>query len=143
MRVQLKRFQRTKKNSIWSRQHSSDILAKNVAAICFCLKSLPEANLKSLGLISLLKGIPEQPSIDSVVWLLLLSQKKICVEKEKGVQGSCKEYNLRRERAPGSGIEINPVFEKIKEKPDIKRNKGSSDFKTRPHPAKLPTCERN
>lgn len=40
--------------SSWHREHSCDILAKNVAT---CLKNLPEAKLKSFGLASLTEEI--------------------------------------------------------------------------------------
>ena len=47
------------------------VLAKNVAAFCLCLKSLPKAKLKSFGLILFAGEISKQPNIDSVVWLLV------------------------------------------------------------------------
>ena len=37
--------------------HSCDILATNVAAFCLCPKNLPEAKLKSFGLLSLAEEI--------------------------------------------------------------------------------------
>lgn len=46
-------------------------LAKNVAAFCSGPKNLPEAELKSNGLISLVEEIPRQSNIDSVIWLLI------------------------------------------------------------------------
>ena len=36
--------------SMWLRDHSCDILLKNVAAFCPCPKNLPEANLKNFGM---------------------------------------------------------------------------------------------
>ena len=33
---------------VWPRDHSCDILVRNVAALCPCLKSQPEINLKLL-----------------------------------------------------------------------------------------------
>jgi hypothetical protein len=41
---------------------------KNVAVLCHCLKSLPEAKVKIL--IALTKGVLKQPCINSVVWSL-------------------------------------------------------------------------
>ena len=49
------------------REHSSDILVKKVAAFCPCLKSLPEAKMKSFGLIPLAEEISKQPSLDCYV----------------------------------------------------------------------------
>ena len=40
---------------------------------CFCLKSLPEAKLKSFGLILLAEEISKQPTFDSEVWLLVFT----------------------------------------------------------------------
>jgi hypothetical protein len=44
-------------------------------------------------------------------------------------------------------MELSPVLKKIKkktmkEKPDAKWNKVSSDLRARPHPAELPACEK-
>ena len=44
-----------------------DILVKKVAAFCPCLKSQPEAKMKSFGIIPLSVEISIQPSIDSVI----------------------------------------------------------------------------
>lgn len=41
-------------------------LAKNVAAFCHCLKSLPEANLESFGLMVLAGEVLRQPGINCV-----------------------------------------------------------------------------
>ena len=49
------------------RNHSCDILVKNVAAFCLWLKSLPAAKMKSLKLIPLAEEISKLPSIESVV----------------------------------------------------------------------------
>ena len=47
-----------------------------------CLKSLPEANMKSFGLIPLAEEISKQPSIDSGVCLPVLTLVKIHNEKK-------------------------------------------------------------
>ena len=49
------------------RNHSCDILVKNVAAFCPCPKSLLEAKVKRFGLILLSEKISKQSSIDSVI----------------------------------------------------------------------------
>ena len=54
--------------SMWLRDCSCDILAKNVAAFCPCLKSLPEAKVKRVKLIALTKEFSKQFSLDSVLW---------------------------------------------------------------------------
>jgi hypothetical protein len=46
-----------------------DILVKNVAAFCRCLKSLPGAKVKRLKLIALTKEVSKEPSRDFVLWL--------------------------------------------------------------------------
>ena len=53
--------------NMWPRDCSCDILVKNVAAFCPCLKSLPEAKVKRLRLIALTKEISKKTSIDSVL----------------------------------------------------------------------------
>ena len=55
------------------RDRSCDILVKNVAAFCPCPKSLPEANVKSFGLIPLVEEVAKQPSIlrSLALWLLV------------------------------------------------------------------------
>ena len=45
----------SKKNfSMWHKDCFCSILVKNVATFCLCLKSLPEAKVKRLGLIALI-----------------------------------------------------------------------------------------
>jgi len=72
-------------------------------SFCSCLKSLPEAKLKkSFGLITkLAEKISEQPSIDSVVWLLMFTLMKIYNEKEQAGQG--KIQNVQLEGKGGRG----------------------------------------
>ena len=50
-------FSEEKTFSMLSRDPPCDILVKNVAAFCPCLKSLPEAKVKRFGLIPLAKEI--------------------------------------------------------------------------------------
>ena len=59
---------------------------KNVATFHPCLKSLPEAKVKRLRLISLTKEVSEKPSIDFVLWLSLMKRslnKHSKLRKEK------------------------------------------------------------
>ena len=69
--------------SVLARDCSCGILVNNVAAFHPCPKSLPAAKLKNFGLIPLAEEISKQPSIDSVVWLLVLALMKIYNEKEQ------------------------------------------------------------
>ena len=65
--------------------------------------------MKSFGLILLTEEISKQLSIESVVWLLMLTLMKIYSEKEQTEQG---KY-LRRKGAPESRKEQSPVFKEI------------------------------
>ena len=49
------------------REHTCEILVKNVAAFCFCPKRLPKVKVKRFRLITLPKEILKQPSIDFIV----------------------------------------------------------------------------
>ena len=95
------------------RNHSFDILVKSVAAFCPCLKSLPEAKLKSYGLTALAEDISKQPSIACVAWLLKASLMQIYTEK------------------------------RLKETPHSKWDKGNGDLWAKHHSAKLPICKMN
>ena len=65
-------------SSMLPRNYSCDILVKNMAAFCPCPKSLPEVKVKRLGLISLVgKKISRQSSIDSIMWLLVFTLRKM------------------------------------------------------------------
>jgi hypothetical protein len=48
------------------------ILVKSVAALCPCLKSLPESKVKRFILIALTKVVSKKPSRDFVLWLSLM-----------------------------------------------------------------------
>ena len=60
-------FSEEKNFSKLPRNYSCAILVKNVVAFCPCLKSLPEAKVKSFRLVTLAKEISKQLSIDSAV----------------------------------------------------------------------------
>ena len=51
----------------WARDPSCEIQAKGVAEFCLCPKNLPDAKLKSFGLILLAEEISRQPSTDCQV----------------------------------------------------------------------------
>ena len=59
---------------MWHKDCFCGILVKNVATFYPCLKSLPEAKVKRLGLIALIaltKEVSKEPSRDFVLWLSL------------------------------------------------------------------------
>ena len=83
---------------------------KNVAVFIPCPKSLTEAKVKSFRLILVTKEISKQPSIDPVVWCLVLTVMKINNENQQAEQGKYKMHNLRRMGAEKSGMVLSPVF---------------------------------
>ena len=96
---------------MWLRDCFCDILVKNVATFCPCLKSLREAKVKTLGLIALIaltKEVSKKPSRDFVLWLSLTKRslnKHSQLRKEK-----YKRYGSSIKGVPGSEMEQNPVF---------------------------------
>ena len=73
-----------------------------------CLKSLPEAKVKRLGLIALTKDVSKKPSRDFVLWLSLMKRslkKHSKLRKEK-----YKLYGSSIKGVPGSEMEQNLVF---------------------------------
>jgi hypothetical protein len=74
------------KFSMWSKDCFCDILVKNVAAFCLCLKRLPEAKVKIFMLIALIMEVSKKPSRDFVLWLSLMKSiwnKHSKLRKEK------------------------------------------------------------
>ena len=61
--------------SMLPRDCSCDILVKYVAAFFSSLKNLPKVKVKRFTLIPLAEEISKQPSIVSVVWLLVTLMK--------------------------------------------------------------------
>ena len=61
----------------WSRDHSCDVLVKNVAGFYSCSKNHPKTKLKSLGLMALAEEILRQLSIDCVKWLLVVTHANL------------------------------------------------------------------
>lgn len=93
------------------RNCSYNILVKNVAAFCPCLKSLFETTMKRFG-IALRKEISKKQSIDSALWFALM--KSVLIKHSKLRKEKCQIYGSSIIGAPGSGMELNPVFKKIK-----------------------------
>ena len=73
-------------------------------------KNLPE--VKRLRLIALTKEVSETPIIDFVLWLSLM--KSILNKHSKLRKEKYKIYGLSIKGAPGSEMELNPVFKDIK-----------------------------
>jgi hypothetical protein len=73
-------------------------------------KNLPE--VKRLRLIALTKEVSETPIIDFVLWLSLM--KNILNKHNKLRKEKYKIYGLSIKGAPGSEMELNPVFKDSK-----------------------------
>lgn len=78
------------------------MLVKSWPASCLCPSNLPEAKVKSRGLVSPVEAISRQHNIESVTWLILISLKQICNEKDQTgqketqiVEGGGKEHHER------------------------------------------------
>ena len=93
---------------MWHKDWFCGILVKNVATFCLCLKSLPEAKVKRLGLIALTKEVSKKPSRDFVLWLSLM--KRSLNKHSKLRKAKYKIYSLSIKGIPGSEMELNPVF---------------------------------
>jgi hypothetical protein len=88
----------------------------------------------------LAEEIARQPSIDSVVWLLVITLTQIYHEKEKA--GT--KCTVRRERSTRkcNGAESRAPGDK-KLKSHVKWIKGSGDFRARPTQPRLQPVKRN
>ena len=58
-----------------------------------------EAKVKSFGLISLAEEISKQPSIDTALWILVLSLMKTYSEKEQAEQGKLQKVKLEEKKS--------------------------------------------
>lgn len=74
-----------------------------------CHKKLPESKLKSLGLISLVGEISRQPTIDHVLWSLVIIL--VWIHNEKGQSEAKKKHKInglrRKEKTAGDCEERN------------------------------------
>ena len=92
--------------------------------------------MRSIGLILLAEEISEQPSIDSVMWLLVVTLMKIYHEKEQAEQ----EKYFRRKGVQESGMELRPLF---KETNRLRNGiKGVVTSEQKSHKAKFQICEK-
>ena len=97
-----------KNSRMWHKDCFYGILVKNVATFYPCLKSLPEAKVKRLGLIALTKEVSEKSSRDFVLWLSLT--KRSLNKHSKLRKAKYKIYGSSIKGIPGSEMEQNPVF---------------------------------
>jgi hypothetical protein len=58
--------------SMWPRDFFCDVLVKNMAAFCCCLKRLPKAKTKRFIFIASTKEVSKKPNRDFVLWLSLM-----------------------------------------------------------------------
>lgn len=79
---------------------------------CPCLKSVPGAKVKRIRLIALTKEVSEMSIIDFDLWLSLM--KSVLNKHSKLRKEEYKIYGLSIKGAPGSEMELNPVFKDIK-----------------------------
>ena len=86
-------------------------MVKNVAAFCPCLKSLSEAKVNRVQLITLTKEVSKEPSLDSVVWFSLV--KNILIKCSKLKKKKFKIYGSSNKGALGSRMELNLMFYEI------------------------------
>lgn len=70
--------------SKWPKDHSCNILAKNGATFCSFPKSLPGAKLKSFWINGVCRGGFKTASVDSVLWLLVITLMQTYHEKQAG-----------------------------------------------------------
>ena len=83
----------------------------------------------------LAEEISKQPNIDSFMWLLVVDFTKIYNEKEQAKQGKLQNVQFEEKRVTWKqfGAKSSVQEDKqIKEKPDVKWNKGSGELRTRP-----------
>ena len=59
-----------KNTSKWPRNCSCGVLVKNVAVFCPCPNNMPEAKLKSFGLMVLAEEISKLPMLHGYYWLV-------------------------------------------------------------------------
>ena len=90
-----------------------------------------------------LAEISGQPNIDCVVRLLVIALIQIYSEKKQARQRERQNVQFEEKRSTRSYNGANSCAqgdERFKDKPGVKRNKGSGGLSARPHQAKLPTC---
>ena len=82
-----------------------------MTVFCPCLKSLSEAEVKRLRLIALTKKIAKQSNLNSVLWFSVI--KSVLMKCSELKKKKYKMYSSSNKGAPGSEMELNPVFKEI------------------------------
>ena len=96
---------------MWHRDHFCHNLVMNVVAFSHCLKSLPKAKAKGFRLIVLKKEVLKQPSINCAMQLLKFNlMESVLMKRSKLRKEKYKIYGSSIKGAPGSGIELDPIF---------------------------------
>lgn len=72
------------------------IFQQNMAGFCSCLKSLPQAKLKSLGLIALAEGISKQTRMDSIMCFQCSLLCRSIVKRSKLSKGQNIQFQEKR-----------------------------------------------
>ena len=97
-------------------------LAKDVVAFCPCPENkttttttkIPVATLKSFEIMELAEEISRQPSIDSVMWLLVVTLMQIYNDKEQAEQGKIQNVPIEKKRSNRCIKKLSPVLKEIK-----------------------------
>ena len=93
------------------REHSCDILVKNVATFGSCLMSLPEGKGKRCKLAALIEEISKQPRIYSALWFTLV--KRVLIKCSNLRKEKYKIYGSGVKKTSRTEMELNPVFKEI------------------------------
>ena len=77
-------------------------------------KKLSVATLKSFEIMELAEEISRQPSIDSVMWLLVVTLMQIYNDKEQAEQGKIQNVQIEKKRSNRCIKKLSPVLKEIK-----------------------------
>ena len=91
--------------NMWPRDSFCDVLMKNMAAFCHCLKRQPRANVKRFILLASAKEVSKKPNKDFVLWLSRM--KRILNKHIKQRKEKYNIYSLSIKGAQGSEMELN------------------------------------
>lgn len=78
------------------------------------------------------------------MWLLVITLRQMYNDKKQAGQREIQNVQFeKRSTSKCNGVKSSDQGDKrLKEKSDVKWNKRSGEFRTRPYPAKLPICKR-
>lgn len=92
-------------------EHSCHVLVKNLAAFGLFMGSRPESKVKRFRLVALKEEVSKLPSMNCLLWFTLM--KKLLIRHNKLRKEKYKMYGSSNKGAPGSRMEVNPVFQEI------------------------------